>query len=68
MSIVPPTFAARLDRLFMTPAAEAAQDLKILVSETLDLVAQHMPQVDTVSVRQRLERRRLAWHVPNSAA
>jgi hypothetical protein len=67
MTLVPPAFAARLDQLFTTPAADAARDLKILVDETLDLVALHMPQVDLATARQHLERRRPEWQLTNTA-
>ncbi len=64
MAIKPAAFAARLDRLFELPTAESALDLKALVDETLDLVAQHMPQVEVSSVRQRLNRSRPPWQLP----
>ena len=59
-------FAAQLDRLFTAPPAEAALELKALVDETFDLVAQHMPQVEVASVKQRLNRRRSAWQMPGA--
>jgi len=43
---------------------EAALELKALVNETLDLVAQHMPQLEVASVKQRLNRRRPPWQLP----
>ena len=51
MAIKPAAFAARLDRLFSTPTAESALELKALVDETLDLVAQYMPQVEIEAVQ-----------------
>jgi hypothetical protein len=63
LPIKPADFAARLDRLFSTPPTEAALDLKALIIETLDLVVQHMPQVDVTGMRQRLDRRRLPWQI-----
>jgi hypothetical protein len=61
LSIVPFDFAARLDRLFSANPAEAAVELEALVSETIELVAQHMPQVDVSGVRQRIGQRKPAW-------
>ena len=68
MAIKPAGFAARLDRLFSTPPAEAALELKALVDETLDLVAQHMPQVEVENVKQRLSRSRPPWQIPAAEA
>jgi hypothetical protein len=64
LAIKPTAFAARLDRLFSAPPAQAALDLKALVDETLDLIALHMPQVEVTSVKQRLDRRRPSWSLP----
>ncbi len=67
LEIQPPEFAARLDRLFTASPAEAALDLKALIDETLDLIAQHMPQVEIEPVRQRLNRNRPPWPFPPEA-
>ncbi len=66
LSIQPADFAARLDRLFSAQPTEAARELKYLVDETLDLIAQHMPQVDVTDVKQRFNRRRLPWQMPGA--
>ena len=68
MAIKPADFAARLDRLFSAQPAEAALELKVLVDETLDLVAQHMPQVGVENVNQRLNRSRPPWQIPAAKA
>lgn len=67
MAIQPANFAARLDRLFSAPPAESTLELKSLVGETLDLVAQHMPQVEVASVKQRLDRSRPPWQLPRAS-
>jgi hypothetical protein len=66
LAIQPAEFAARLDRLFSAPPAEAALELKALIAETLELVAQHMPQVEVAGVMQRLERSRPPWQLPGA--
>jgi hypothetical protein len=64
MAIKPANFAAWLDRLFNATPPEAALELKALVGETLDLVSQHMPQVEVAGVKQRLNRSRPPWPLP----
>jgi hypothetical protein len=51
----------RLDRLFTAEFPAAALELEALVSETIDLVAQHMPQVNVSSIQQKIGQRKPAW-------
>ena len=57
MAISPPDFAERLEALFHADPAAAAVQLEALVVETIALVEQQLPQVDTTRAR-----RRLGWH------
>lgn len=61
MTIVPDRLADRLDGLFGAPIPEAAFELEALVRETLALVDEHMPGVDTTAVAARLGRRQKPW-------
>jgi hypothetical protein len=61
LSIAPPALTARLESLWSTNLLNAALALKELVSETAELVAQHMPDVDLSTVRKALARQDPAW-------
>ena len=61
LTILPIDFAARLDRLFTAEFSVAALELEALVDETIELVAQHLPQVDVSGVRQKIGQRKPAW-------
>ncbi len=61
LSIAPFDFAARLDRLFTAEFPAAALELEALVGETIELVAQHMPQIDVSNIRQKIGQRKPAW-------
>jgi hypothetical protein len=61
LEIVPADFADRLEGVFHSDIATAIMQIESLVREVVALVEQHMPQVDTAPVRQRLERRLVAW-------
>jgi len=61
LSIAPFDFAARLDRLFTAEFPAAALELEALVGETIELVAQHMPQIEVSGVRQKIGQRKPAW-------
>ncbi len=56
----------RVDNRIEGELMESYLELKALVDETIDLVAQHMPQVEVASVKQRLNRRRSAWQMPGA--
>jgi hypothetical protein len=61
MPIVPPRLADRLEQLFVLDPPAAIAQLETLVGETVGLVEQHIPQVDTSRVRARLGRRQQPW-------
>lgn len=54
MTIVPEALAERLDALLRGDTIVAANALKQLVQETVLLVEEHMPQIDTTAVRRSL--------------
>jgi hypothetical protein len=62
MRVAPPDLANRIDHLFTAESAEAAAELERLVQETMELVEQQMPDVDTSRARKRLGWRQPAWH------
>jgi hypothetical protein len=61
LEIAPTNFSSRLEAIFHTDAASAAVQVQELVRETVTLVEQHMPQIDTTHVRQGLDWRQQAW-------
>ena len=54
LDIAPAALADRLERLWSVPPREAAEQLRYLVEETVALVEQHLPEVDTTAVRHAL--------------
>jgi len=62
LTILPIGFAARLDRLFTAEFPMAALELEALIDETIELVAQQMPQVDVSGVRKKIGQRKSAWN------
>jgi hypothetical protein len=61
MRVAPENLADRLDGLFRVDDATAVAELERLVGETVGLVEQHMPEVDTSAVRRRLGARERPW-------
>ena len=61
LAVAPPNLATRLDALFYVPPPQATAQLRGLVEETVALVEQHMPQVDTAQARQKLARHQHTW-------
>lgn len=61
LTITPLHFADRLEALFRADNVSAATHLEELVRETVRLVDEHMPQVDTNHVRAQLDWRHQAW-------
>jgi hypothetical protein len=57
MEIVPTEAAARLEALLDLPREEVRAELDDLVGRTLDLVDEHLPEVDTARARRR-------WSLP----
>ena len=52
MELVPPDAARRLDALLDLPREQVRAELDDLVGATLDLVEEHLPDVDTARVRR----------------
>lgn len=61
MHIAPPHLATRIEMLFHSQEASAVQEVEKLVQETLELVAQHMPEVDIEAQNKRIGWRQTAW-------
>jgi hypothetical protein len=61
MQIAPDNLADRLDRLFMVEPTSAIAHIKELVQETIALVNQHMPDVDTSVLRYQPGERQRPW-------
>ncbi len=64
LSIAPPGLAERIEQLFSLPAPQAINALEQLVSETVNLVDTHMPQIDTGRIRARFGARQPTWELP----
>jgi hypothetical protein len=62
LTILPLDFAARLDRLFTAEFPVAALELEALIDEMIELVAQHLPQIDVSGVRQKIGQRKSSWN------
>src|SRR5918995_2360 len=52
MALTPPDAAARLDALLDLPREQVRAELDDLVARTLDLVDEHLPEVDTAGARE----------------
>jgi predicted nucleotidyltransferase len=61
LDIAPPDFADRLEFLFHADVASAAEQARALTRETVALVDEHMPQVDTSRARARIDFQQQAW-------
>jgi hypothetical protein len=61
MHIVPSDLASRLDGILQTPTPEALVQLVKLIRETVALVEQHMPQIDTSSIQRLLNLQEKPW-------
>jgi hypothetical protein len=56
LEVAPPRLADRLESLFELDRSAAAEELRRLVEETVSLIEEHMPEVDTSAVRASLLR------------
>jgi len=56
LAVSPPRLAERLESLFAGDRVDAAGELRRLVEETVALVEERMPEVDTAEIRRRLAR------------
>jgi Domain of unknown function (DUF4037) len=64
MSIKPPEFFARLERVFQSDVASGTHELRQLSEETFDLVEKHLPQVDLKQQRETFNRLNPKWQLP----
>lgn len=61
LPLAPVNLAPRLEALFHTDIATASRQAKELIEETVALVEQHMPQIDTSRARKQLGWRERPW-------
>jgi hypothetical protein len=61
LTIAPRDFADRLESVFHTDSEAASLELEALAKETVELVEQHMPQIDTSRAKRRIGWRPQAW-------
>jgi Domain of unknown function (DUF4037) len=66
MSIKPPEFFVRLERIFQSNAGSGTHELRKLSEETFDLVEKHLPQVDLKQQRETFNRLYPKWKLPVS--
>jgi hypothetical protein len=52
MELTPPDAARRLDALLDLPREQVKPELDDLVARTLDLVDEHLPEIDTARARE----------------
>jgi hypothetical protein len=64
MDIRPPDLAPRLTGLFHQPPAEALAEIDTLTLDTLSLVDEHLPEIDTTPARDYLSTRRRPFDAP----
>ena len=63
MKIKPADFWYRFENAFFQPLENAAQDLRRLIEETLDLIDHHMPEIDTTTARKSVFGHQPRWVV-----
>lgn len=61
MVIAPSDLSARIEALFQADMQNAMTELEMLVSETIVLVEEHMPTVDTTQAKRRIGWRQKPW-------
>jgi hypothetical protein len=64
ITIAPPRFGERLEAVFHTFPAAAALELEALARETIALVEQHMPEIDTSRAKRVIGWRPQPWSLP----
>ena len=63
MNIAPKNLYARLESIYHQKPLAVASQLKELVTETVELVELHMPEIDTSEVKQQLNRQQHIWQL-----
>jgi hypothetical protein len=61
LTIAPPKLAERLESLWHSNLNDAAMFLRALVSDVVELVEKHMPEIDTAAPRKALARKDPPW-------
>lgn len=61
LNIKPEHLYARIEQIFHQEPLSASSEIQALVRETVDLIEQHMTEVDTSKVRVALERKEHTW-------
>lgn len=61
MEVAPTNLASRIEVLFQPDMARATAELEMLIAETVALVEERMPQVDTAPAKRRIGWRQRAW-------
>lgn len=56
LEAAPPRLAERIESLFALDRSDAARELRLLVVETVEVVEDRLPQVDTTAIRKSLNR------------
>jgi hypothetical protein len=64
LTVAPPDLANRIEVLFGSDRKMAVEEAERLVSETLALVREHMPEVDTSAAGKRIGQRAQPWQPP----
>jgi predicted nucleotidyltransferase len=64
MAIRPPDLHARFRLVLTGPPDRAVHELGLLIDDTIGLVEQHLPQIDTARVRARVRTRTATWERP----
>lgn len=67
MSLTPPAFFPRLERVFQSDAVRGTYELRQLIEETLDLVERYLPQIDLKPQRETFSRPSQKWELPTDA-
>ena len=63
LDVAPDNLYQRLEQAYRQEPLTVVTELQALVRETVDLVEQHMPEVDTSKVRLALDRQEHTWNV-----
>jgi hypothetical protein len=61
MNIAPDNLYMRLESIYHQEPLAAANQLKELIAETVDLVELHLPEIDTAKVKRSLNRQQHVW-------
>jgi len=65
LTLKPSNFAVRLEACFAQEPRTAISELTSLIADTVTLIEQHMPAVDTSRIRARLQQRQTSWTLPS---